>query len=36
MWPKEMESLAAFCVREVKRIAAEERERDEYFFAEEQ
>ena len=31
---KEMEDLAAFSVREVKRAAAEERERDEYSFAE--
>ena len=36
MRPKEMEDLAAFSVREVKRAAAEERERDEYFSAEEQ
>ena len=30
MRPKEMEDLAAFSVRKVKRAAAEERERDEY------
>ena len=30
MRPKEMEDLAAFSVREVKRAAAEERERDQY------
>ena len=34
MWPKGMEDLAAFKVREVKRAAAEERERDEYSSAE--
>ena len=32
MWPKGMEDLAAFSVREVKRAAAEER--DEYSSAE--
>ena len=31
MRPKGMEDSAAFSVREVKRSAAEERERDEYF-----
>ena len=36
MRPKGMEDLAAFIVREVKRAAAEERERDEYSSAEEQ
>ena len=30
MRPKGMEDLAAFSAREVKRAAAEERERDEY------
>ena len=35
MRPTEMEDLAAFSVREVKK-AAEERERDEYSSAEEQ
>ena len=30
MRPKGMEDLAAFTAREVKRAAAEERERDEY------
>ena len=35
MWPKEMEDLAAFSVREVKRATAEERKRDEYSSAEE-
>ena len=34
MQPKEMEDLAAFSAREVKRAAAEERERDEYSSAE--
>ena len=34
MQPKGMEDLAAFSVREVKRAAAEERERDEYSPAE--
>ena len=34
MRPKGMEDLAAFSVREVKTVAAEERERDEYSFAE--
>ena len=34
MRPKGMEDLAAFSVREVKRAAAEERERDEYPSAE--
>ena len=34
MRPKGMENLAAFKVREVKRIAAEERERDQYSSAE--
>ena len=34
MRSKGMEDLAAFKVREVKRAAAEERERDEYSFAE--
>ena len=34
MRPKGMEDLAAFKVREVKRAAAEERERDEYSSAE--
>ena len=34
MWPKGMEDLAAFSAREVKRAAAEERERDEYSSAE--
>ena len=34
MRPKGMEDLAAFSAREVKRAAAEERERDEYFSAE--
>ena len=34
MWPKEMESLAAFNAREVKRAVAEERESAEYSFAE--
>ena len=33
MRPKGMEDLAAFSAREVKRAAAEERERDEYFSA---
>ena len=33
---KGMEDLAAVSVREVKRAAAEKRERDEYFHAEEQ
>ena len=36
MRPKGMEDLAAFNAREVKRAAAEERERDEYSSAEEQ
>ena len=35
MRPKEMEGLAAFSVREVKKAAAEERERDEYSSVEE-
>ena len=34
MWPKGIEDLAAFSAREVKRAAAEERERDEYSSAE--
>ena len=34
MRPKGMEDLAAFKVKEVKRVAAEERERDEYSSAE--
>ena len=34
MRPKGMEDLTAFKARDVKREAAEERERDEYFFAE--
>ena len=34
MRPKEMEDLAAFKVKEVKRAAAEERERDEFSSAE--
>ena len=34
MRPKGMEDLAAFKVREVKRVAAEEKERDEYSSAE--
>ena len=34
MRPKGMEDLAAFRVKEVKRAAAEERERDEYSSAE--
>ena len=33
---EKMEDLAAFSAREVKRVAAEERERDEYSSAEEQ
>ena len=33
MRPKGMEDLAAFIAREVKRAAAEERERDEYSYA---
>ena len=36
MRPKGMEDLATFNAREVKRAAAEERERDEYFSAERQ
>ena len=36
MRPKEMEDLAAFVVRELKRAAAEERERDKYSSAETQ
>ena len=36
MRPKGMENLAAFKVREVKRAAAEETERDEYSSEEEQ
>ena len=36
MRPKGMEDLAAFSAREVKKAAAEERERDQYSFAEEQ
>ena len=36
MRPKGMEDLAAFSAREVKRAAAEEREKDEYSSAEEQ
>ena len=32
MWPKEIENLATFSVREVKRAAAEERDRDNYSF----
>ena len=36
MRPKGMENLAAFSAREIKRAAAKERERDEYFSAEEQ
>ena len=34
MRPKGMEDLATFSARKVKRAAAEERERDEYFTAE--
>ena len=34
MRPKRMEDLAAFSVREIKKAAAEERERDEYSSAE--
>ena len=34
MRPKGMEDLAEFNVREVKRAAAEEKEKDEYFSAE--
>ena len=34
MQPKETEDLAAFNAREVKRAAAEERDRDEYSSAE--
>ena len=34
MWPKGMEDLAAFSARELKRAAAEEKERDEYSSAE--
>ena len=34
MWPKGMEDLAAFSVREEKRAAAEARENDEYSSAE--
>ena len=34
MRPKGMEDLAAFTAREVKRAAAEEREKDEYSSAE--
>ena len=34
MRPKGMEDLATFSAREVKRAAAEERVRDEYFTAE--
>ena len=34
MRPKGMEDLAAFSAREVKRAAAEERERNEYYSAE--
>ena len=36
MRPKGIEDLAAFSAKEVKRAAAEERERDEYSSAEEQ
>ena len=36
MRPKGMEDLAAFSAREMKRAAAEVRERDEYSSAEEQ
>ena len=36
MRPKGMEDLAAFSARELKKAAAEERERDEYSSAEEQ
>ena len=36
MRPKGMEDLAAFSASEIKRAAAEERERDEYSSAEEQ
>ena len=36
MRPKGMKDLAAFAVREVKRAAAEEREKDEYSSAERQ
>ena len=36
MQPNKMENLAALCVREVKRAAAEERERDLYSFVERQ
>ena len=34
MQPKGMKDLAAFSAKEVKRAAAEERERDEYSYAE--
>ena len=34
MQPKEMEDLAAIKIREIKRAAAEDRERDEYSSAE--
>ena len=34
MWPKGIEDLSAFNAREVKRVAAEERERNEYSSAE--
>ena len=36
MRPKEMENLAAFSARELKRGAAEERKREDYSSAEEQ
>ena len=36
MPPKRIEDLAAFSAREVKRVAADEKERDEYASAEEQ
>ena len=34
MWPKGMKDLAAFSAREVKRVAAEEREKEVYSSAE--
>ena len=36
MRPKALENLAAFNAREAKKVAAEERERKEYSFAERQ
>ena len=36
MRPKELEDLAAFSARKVKKVAAEKREKDEYSSAEEQ